>query len=186
MEIIVHLILDEITDEFIHRNTSIGLHSERTEFDFRLTLKLRFFHVDGNGCNDSATNIGILIVLLIEFLDGSGDMLLERTLMRTTLNGVLTIHKRMIFLTILLVGMRKGNLDVVALQVDNRIKCLRIHRVGQEVLESISADNAATVIIDFQPRVEIGVIAKHRLHKFRLELIIQEQCIVGFKEDVSS
>ena len=119
MQIVIHLLLDEVADIFVDAYT-IGSHRQRSEFDLRLTLEHRLFHVDGNGCHDTRTDIAILI-LAEEIADGTGDMLLEGTLVRTALCGMLTIHKRVVLLTIL-VGMGKGDLDILTLQMDDGVE----------------------------------------------------------------
>ena len=50
------------------------------------------------------------------FLDGTGNMLFESTLMRTSLSRMLSVDKRVILFTIL-AGMRKGYLNIFSLQM---------------------------------------------------------------------
>ena len=65
-------------------------------------------------------------------------MLLECALMRSALRGVLTVDEGMIFLAIL-VGMGEGNLDILALEVDDRIQTVTRHRVVEKIFESVAA-----------------------------------------------
>ena len=116
---VVHFLFDKVAYIFIDCH-SAGNHIGRTQLRFRLTLKDRLFHIDGNGSNQSVTNVGIVHILVEIFLDGTGHMLFESTLMRTSLRGVLSVDKRVILLTIL-AGMRKSELDIFSFQVDDGI-----------------------------------------------------------------
>ena len=137
VKIVINLLLDEVTHIFInrrrHRMLGIHLrwyrrHCKRPQFDFRLTLKHRFLHIQCNSCNNTCTYIAIFIVLLEEFLNSLGYMLLEGTLMSTALSCMLSIHKRIVLLTIL-IGMRKGNFNILTLEMNNGIKCIAGHTV---------------------------------------------------------
>ena len=64
-------------------------------------------------------------------------MLLESTLVCTALNSMLTIDKRIVFLTIL-VRMGEGYLDILALKMNNGIECIVRHTVFQQVFQSVS------------------------------------------------
>ena len=57
-------------------------------------------------------------------------MFFESTLMGTALCGMLTIDKRVVFLTIL-IGVRKGHFDILTFQMDNRIEWVVGHAVLQ-------------------------------------------------------
>ncbi len=93
MKVVVHFGLDEIAHKLVYTHTTIWFHSERTEFDFGLRLELWFLHIDCNSSNDSRTDISIFIIFGEELLDGACNMLLESTLMSTSLDGVLTIYE---------------------------------------------------------------------------------------------
>ncbi len=64
-------------------------------------------------------------------------MLLESTLVSTSLGGVLTVDKRVVFLSIL-VGMGKCYLDVIGFHVYDRIECIGGHVVTQQVFKSVA------------------------------------------------
>ena len=142
-----------------------------------------FLHIDGNGCDDARTDVAVFVVLAIELLDGAGNMLFEGTLMGTALNGVLAIHKGVVFLAILLVGVREGNFDVVAFQVDNLIQGCGIHRVLQEVFQTIAAHDATAIVVYLQTCVQVGVVAQHVADKLVLELVVEEERVVGCERD---
>ena len=126
MEVVIDFLFDKVTHIFIDAHT-VGRHCQGAKFDLRLTLKHRFLHIDGNGSNNTSADITIFVFTEI-IADGSGDMLLEGTLMGTALGGMLTVDERVILLTIL-VGMGKGNLDILTLEVDDGIECLISHAV---------------------------------------------------------
>ena len=79
-------------------------------------------------------------------------MLLEGTLMRSTLCGVLSVDKRVIFLTIL-VGMGEGNLDIVTLQMDDGIERIIGHTVLEQILQSVTRQDAPAIIHDGEPYI---------------------------------
>ena len=79
-------------------------------------------------------------------------MFLERALVGSSLRGVLTVDKGIVFLAILrTVG--KGYLNVFARQVHNGIQSRRSHVVVQQVFQSVTAHNAVSVIIDGKARI---------------------------------
>ena len=57
--------------------------------------------------------------------------------MCSALGGMLTVYKRVILLAVL-VGMRKGYLDILALQVNNGVECIAGHTVLQQILKSVT------------------------------------------------
>ena len=156
MQVVIHLLLDEITHILIDGLTTRS-HQRRTQLNLGLTLKDRLLHIDGNGCHDASTDVAILI-LAKEVLNGLGNMFLESTLVGTALCGMLSVDKRVILFTIL-VGMGKGNLHVLSFQVDNRIKGIIGHAIAQQVFQSVSRQDATPVIHDGQSCVQISVVA---------------------------
>ena len=183
MQIVVNLLLYEVANVLIYRHTTIRRHGERTELDFRLTLEHRFFHVDGYGSHQSVAYVAIFEVLLIKFLYRLSNMFLESTLMGSALSGVLTVHERMVLLAIL-VGMSEGNLYVLALEVDDRIDAVVGHGVVEQVFQTMATQDAAPVVHYRKPRVQISIVAEHCLDDVVVELIVQEQRVVGLEIDV--
>src|SRR5574344_2080707 len=110
-------------------------------------------------------------------------MLLEGTLMSTALGGMLTVDKRVILLAIL-VGVGEGNLDVLALEVDDRIETVTRHRVVEKIFESVATKDAPSVIHDGKPRVEISVVAEHGLDNVVMEGVVEKQRVIWFEEDI--
>ena len=109
-------------------------------------------------------------------------MLLEGTLVGTALRGVLSVHKRVVFLAIL-VGMGEGNLDILALHMDDGIDGVGGHRVGEQVFQSVAREDAPAIVHDGQSGVQISIVAQHGFHEFIVEFIVLEQRVVGLKED---
>ena len=192
VQIVVDLGLDEITYKLVDTWTCRLVflrhsrpHIVRAELGLGLALKHRFFHIEGNGCHDTITDIRKLLVLIIEFFDGTGNVLLQSTLMRTALCGMLPIDKGIVFLAIL-VSMGKGNLDVIALQVYYVIKAFGSHVILQKVFQTMARKDALTIVYKREPGVEICVISQQVLHELIQKLITDKQGVVRFEEDVST
>ena len=183
VKIIVNLGLYEVSHILVDTYTAVGHHRERTKLNLGLALEHRLLHIDGYGSHNAVANVAILEVLVIELLDGLGDMLLEGTLMSTALGGMLTVDKRVILLAIL-VGMGEGNLDVLALEVDDRIETVTRHRVVEKIFESVAAQDAPSVIHDGKPRVEIGIVAEHGLDDVVVEGVVEKQRVIWLEVDI--
>ena len=118
MKVVVELLFDEIIDKFIHRQTAFGRHVFRTQFDLCLTFEYWFRHINGNSTYYTVADVAQLLIFVEELFDGTSDGLAESCLMGTTLDGMLTIDKGVIFLA-RLVGMGKRNLYILARNVDD-------------------------------------------------------------------
>ena len=112
-------------------------------------------------------------------------MLLEGTLMGAALDGVLAIDEGIILLAIL-VGMREGNLDIVALQMDDGIEGIAGHTVLQQILQTSAGEDATTVVHNGQSRIQISIVAEHILHDLIVIGIVLEKRIVRLEEDVGT
>ena len=184
MKIVVHFLLQEIAHIFIDGFSTIRSHRRTSELDFRLTFKDRFLYIDGNSRHQSVADVAILI-LAVELLDGLGNMLLESTLMSTSLGSMLTIDEGIVFLAIL-IGMGKGYLNILTLHVDNIIETLIGHIVAQKVLQTMTAEDTATIVHDGETCIQISIVAEHRLHDVIMETVVLEERIVWFKKDEST
>ena len=183
MQVVVHLLLDKVAHIFINADP-VGSHGQGAQLDLRLTLEHRFLHIDGNGGHNTCADVSIL-VFVEELLDGTGDMLFKGTLVGTSLSGMLTIDEGIILLTIL-VRVCEGNLNVLTLQMDNGIEPVIGHTVAEQILQSMSGENATAVVHDGQSGVQIGIVAKHVFHDFIVKGVIQEQRIVGFEMNIGT
>ena len=126
VQVVINLLFDEVTYIFINA-IPVRSHLRRAQLDFRLTLEDGFFYVNGYSSHHTCTDVTILIFTK-ELLDGLGDMFLESTLMRTALRGMLSIDERIVLLAIL-VSMSEGNLNILALQVNDGIEWIVGHTV---------------------------------------------------------
>ena len=184
MQVVVDLLLDEVADVFVDGD-SVGTHRERTELDFRLALEHRLLDIDGDGGHQSVADVAVFVALAREFLDGLGDVLLESALVGAALRGVLAVDEGVVLLAVL-VGVGEGDFDVLALHVDDGIDAGTGHGVVEQVLEPVAAEDAATVVHDGQPGVEVGVVAQHGLHDLVVETVVLKQAVVGLKPDVGA
>ena len=184
VQIVVHLLLDEVAHILVDA-LSARSHLQRSELNLGLRLEHRLLHVDGDGSHEAVTDVRKLVVLREKLLYGACDVLLEGALMGAALRGVLSVDEGMIFLAVL-VGMREGNLDVLALHVYDGIERFGGHRVCEQVGKSVARHDAPTVIHYGQTGVEIGVVAEHRLHEIVMERVADEECRVRLEEDVRS
>ena len=185
MQVVVHLLLDEVAHIFIN-SVTIGSHHGRAQLDLGLTLEDGFLDVDGYGGHDARTDVAIL-VFAKELLDGLGNMLLEGTLVGSSLGGVLAVDEGVVFLAIL-VGMGEGYLDIVAFEVDNGIEGVIGHAVFQQVLQSVTRENAPPVVHDGKSGIQIGVVAQHVLHNVVMKPIVLEELgiVVGLEVDIGT
>ena len=119
MQIVIEFLLYKIAHKLCHRR-SIGTHVARTEFGFSLRFKHRFFNLNRNRCNHSITNVGIFKIAIEVFFNCTRHHLFKRSEVSTSLSCVLTIHKRVIFLAIL-IGVSDYHLNILTRKVDGRI-----------------------------------------------------------------
>ena len=133
---VVYFQFDEVAYVFVDCHTS-GSHIGRAQFGFSLAFEDRFFYVDGDGCHQPVTNIGVIHVLVEELFDGAGDVFLEGTLMSTSLGSMLPVDEGVIFFSVLS-GMCKSNFDVFSFQVDDRIESGCRHIVVQQVYQTVT------------------------------------------------
>ena len=193
VEVVVHLFLDEVADKLVDAHAAqrerlavfvlVGRHGERTEFDFRLRFEHRLNHTHSDGRHQSVAHVLHVVVLAEILLDGARDVLFEGTLVRSALRGVLSIDKRVVFLAIL-PGVGEGDVDVFAFEVDDGVKPLRGHVVGEEIFQTVAGDDAAAVVENGQARVEIRVVAEHRFDELRVKSVIEEESRIGLEENV--
>ena len=150
-----------------------------------MALEERFDDAYGNGCDESVAHVLYIVVLAEILLDGAGNVLFEGTLVRTALGGVLAVDKGVILLAILR-GVGKGNVDVGPGEVDNGVEARGGHVVVEQVLQTVAADDAPSVVENGQSRVEVGVVSQQIFHKFRVETVVDEELLVGLEEDVGA
>ena len=184
MQEVIHFGLYEVAHVLVHAHT-IGTHGERTEFYLCLTLEHRFLHIHRDGRHETVTYVGIFEVLARELLYGACYMLLECTLMRAALRGVLSVHEGVVLLSVL-VGVCECYLDVLPLEVYDGVESVVGHIVCEQVFQSVAAENPAPIIHYDETGVQVGIVSEHRLHEVVVETVVLEEFGVWFEEDVCS
>ena len=157
VQIVVNLALYKVSNILVYGFTA-RLHQRRTKLNLGLRLKNRLLNVDGNSCNNTVSYICKLVVFIEKLLDRAGYMLLKSTLMRTALRSMLTVHKAMILFSIL-VCMGESYLNILAFNMNDGVKRVYGHIVDEQILQPIAALDAAPVIHNGKPRVEIGIVS---------------------------
>ena len=82
--------------------------------------------------------------------------------------------------------MGKGNLNILALEMDNGVKGIVGHAIFQQILQSMTGKDAPIIIHDGQANIQIGIVAKHVFHNFIVELIVQELSGIWFEIDIGA
>ena len=182
MQVVVYFTLQEVAHILVNR-FSTWSHLCAAKFYLCLAFKDRFLNIDGYGCHYAVPDVGIFIAFVEELLYGLSDMLLECALMRSTLRGMLSIDKRVVFFAIL-VGMCKGYLDVFSYNMNYRIQAIVGHIVVQQVFKSVAALYPSSVIHYGKSGIEIRIVSQHRFHNLSMEAVILEESVVGFEEYV--
>ena len=179
------MLLDEVVDKLIDTYLARRSHILRTEFDFGLALENRFLDIEGNSTYDAITDIRQLLVLIEELLDSTTDGLTESGLVGAPLDSVLSVDKGIILIT-RLVGVREGNLNIFARDMNNRIKRISGHALCEQVEETVLGDKLTTVIVERKAGIEIRVVAKHGLNILVAELIIIEEFFVRIRRELNA
>ena len=177
VEVVVELGLDEVVDELIDGDISVGRHVFRAEFDFRLGLEDGFFDVNGYRSNNTVTDVSEFLVLIEKLLDGSSDGLAVSGLVRTTLNGVLSVDEGIILVSGL-IGMGQGNFDIFAGDVNNRIEGVGGHALSEQVKQAVFGDELFAVIDEGEAGVEVCVVTQHGLDILIAESIVGKEFFV--------
>ena len=86
-------------------------------------------------------------------------MLLQSTLVSTSLGGMLTVYKGIVFLAIL-IGMRESDFNVLPFQVDNIIQAFGSHVVFQQILQAMTGKNTLTIVDEGQSGIQISIVTK--------------------------
>ena len=181
VQVVVDLTLEEVADILID-GLAIGRHERAAQLNLGLALEDRLLDIDGYGSHNTVADVGILVALVEEFLDGLGDVLLERTLVGTALSGVLAVDERVVFLSIL-VGMGEGNLYILADDMHDGIESVVGHIVIEKVLQSVAALYPASVVHDGKTGIEVSIVAQHGFHNLVVEGIVLEEGVVGLEVD---
>ena len=95
MQIVVKLLLDEVANELLHAHAArVGRNGSRAELYLSLALEHRLLYVYCHRSHNTVADVTILEILRREeVVYRKRDKLLEGTLMRTALRGVLSVDK---------------------------------------------------------------------------------------------
>ena len=112
--------------------------------ELRLGLRLehRLLHAHDDGRVDRLAHIGRVEVFLEMIADRLDERLAERGEVRAAHGGVLAVDERPVFLAVV-VAMGERDLDVLALEMDDRVERLAAQFLGQEILQARSASGTA-------------------------------------------
>ena len=183
VQVVVEVLAQKVHDEVAHRHARLDLL--RTELDLGLRLEDRVGDLDRNGGDNRRADVRGVVILVVELLDGLGDGLAERRLMRAALRGVLAVDEREVALAVTrAVGDR--HFDVVARKVDRRIERLLGHVFVQQVQQAVFRDVAAAVEIERQTQIQVGVVADHLLDVFEVVGVLPENLLVDAERDESA
>ena len=136
VEIVVKFLFHEVVDKLVDCRT-VFPHHTTAEFDFGLRLKHRLLHLDADGGNHTVANVAVFEVFAVKLLDGARHRLAERSLVRTTLCGVLAVDKRIKFFAHLC-RVRYHDFDVFATEVHYWVKRVVGHVFLQQVAEAVA------------------------------------------------
>ena len=156
MQIVIQVILDEITDKLRYRR-AVRSYIFRAELGLCLALEYRLLHFYADSGHDTRTNIRILEILIVIFLDDTAYRLLESRKVRTALGGMLAVHERLIFLSIL-VAMRDNHLYILPFQVDDRVKRLGGHILVQQIHQTVAGIETLAVVNNGKSRVQEDIV----------------------------
>ena len=88
--------------------------------------------------------------------------------------GVLSVDEGIVFLAVLF-GMRKGDFDVFAFEMNDRVERVVVHAVGEEVAQAGARQDSPAVEHDCQARVEVSVVAEHDLDELAAKSVVLEE-----------
>ena len=185
VQVVVHLALDEVADEFVYGNAAVGDGGERSELHLGLALEERLLDVDGDGGNETVTDVGEIVRFAGVVANDFGDIFFKCGLMGAAQCCVLSVDEAVVFLAVLF-GVGEGDFNILAAQVDDGVEGLVVHAVVEQIGESFSGDDAASAQHDGQAGVQVGVVAQHRFHELVTEFVVLKERVVGLEENVSA
>ena len=173
MKVVIQLLFDEIIDELVDGDAAGGAHVFGTQFDFGLGFEDRFLYIDGYRAHYAVSDVCQLLVLVEKLLDGASYGFAESGLMCSALDGMLAVDEGVILIAVL-VGMGEGNLDIFALDMDDRIKGRDRHILRQQIQQTVLGDEFLAVIDKRQAGIEVRIVAQQLLNIVIAEMIVLE------------
>ena len=147
-----------------------------------LGFENRFLDAHGNGSHDAVAHVGSVVFLLEVVAHALHQALAECRLVGTALGGVLAVHETEVVLAFL-VGVRDGELDVLALAVDDRVADGVVGAAVEQVQEPVRAVVILAVHHQREPVVQVGVVPDLLFHVGGEEPEVLEQVVIGLEVD---
>ena len=184
MQVVIELLFDEIVDELVHAHAARRTHIFGTQLHLRLALEHRLLYIDSYRSNNTVADIGQLLILVKELLDGAADRFAESGLVGTSLNSMLAVHKREILIAVL-VRVCQSYLDVFTFQMNNWIKRTDGHILRQQVEQTVLRHKFLAVIHQRQAGIQIRIVAQQLLNIVVAEMIVFEKAfaVIGHELD---
>ena len=93
VEIVVELLLDEVSDKLVDGQLAVGSYGLAPELGLGLRLEHWLLDAYRHGRHHAGADVGVLVSLPGEFLDGAAHVLAESGEMRASLGGVLSVDE---------------------------------------------------------------------------------------------
>ena len=179
VQVVVELACDVIDDPGAQL-CAARRNSRRTELRLCLRFEHRFLDAYGNRSDDAVADVGRIEVLLEVVAGTLDDAFAECLLVRTALRGVLTVHKTVVMLAVL-VAVRERAFDVLVLEMDDRIADGVVNVLVQKVQKSVRARIDLAVHDELEAVVQVGVVPDLLFHVRREETVVLENVGIRFK-----
>ena len=178
----VERLLHELADEFLDRR-ALRADVGGAELGLGLRFEDRLLHADDDGGVDRLADVGGVEVLLEMIADRLDERLAERGEVRAAHRGVLAVDEGPVFLAVV-VAVGERDLDVLALEVDDRVERLAAEFLGEEILQAVLGLERLAVEREREAAVEEGVVPQHVLDELGAELeVLAEERLVGRELD---
>ena len=104
--------------------------------------------------------------------------------MGAALDGVLTVHKRVVLLA-RLIRMGERNLYIFSFQVDNRIERVGTHVLRQQVEQAVLRSVLTPVVEQGETRIQIRIVAHHLLDIIVAEMVVLKQPLAVVRRELN-
>ena len=184
VEVIIERLLNEVRHEGAH-GRSFGTHVGRAEFSLSLGFEDRFLDLDAHGGADGGADVDCVKILFVEILDGLGEGFAEGGEVGAAHGGMLPVDKGVVVFPVGIV-MSEGDLDVLVLEVSDRVKGFAIEFVFKQVAETVLRFKLFAVIKEGESAVEVGVVPEHVLDVVVAETALAKDFGVGVKSQLGA
>ena len=154
----------------------------RTQLGLGLGFENRFLDAHGNGSHDAVAHVGSVVFLLEVVAHALHETLAECRLVGAALGGVLAVHEAEVVFA-LLVRVRDGELDILALAVDDRVADGVIGTAVEQVQEAVRAIVILAVHHERKPVVQVGVVPDLLFHVGGEEPEVLEKLVIWLEID---